>query len=201
MADGASTDASQFASQEATRLELNRQRRAHAESPEDDEGYGGDSAAVDQAVAREGREERMASRLRMARGTNAPPNSAQGGGASLGQSAAGALGPAGGAVAGAAVGADPQAMATQQAGTQIKKTLWGTVWPSFGHTIYIIDLLHYIAPHWSLVRKFWPESRAPLKYAEIVGMVVVTLLVIGLDLLLIASIVVTVAFFLSLTGA
>ncbi len=90
------------------------------------------------------------------------------------------------------------------------KACWAFLWETFGHSIYLIDLLFLLQAGSGYLRRFIPavgeewfapealknlpkSSLLPIKLAEIVGMVVITALVIALDVLFVTVIAILLA--------
>ena len=169
---------------------------------------GAGAAAVDQAIGRQGREESFASRLRRGR-PQAQAQQEEGGSLGLLGQGAGALAgssPVGGAIAALASGDGGNIIGKtkQQIGTALIKTSWSWLWPSFGHTVYILDILFFAAWGSKYLREYIPEigqewippevlskmpktALLPLKLGEICALFMITFLVFFLDLLMIAN--------------
>lgn len=183
--------------------------RKQAYPPEGGPGAG-DAAAVDQAVGRESREQRASSmlgRLKSAALGPARAVSSRGNGQqgpqpqsrsilnpTLGFGTKGKEGPK----------KPEEVMTTMMMGGFIRGC-WAALWETFGHTIYIIDILFLAQAGSKYLRKYIPgvgeewippqllkhipkTALLPLKLGEIVGLCVITFLTFILDLLLLSII-------------
>lgn len=119
------------------------------------------------------------------RGGTSSEGEGQGAGGGVGDAAEQAL---------SALGASPTTV-----GRGIIKGLWSALWPSLGHTIFLIALLFYATKHSSFFRRFFPRlgeewvpeevlkrmpksALIPIKAAETVAITVILVLVLMLDI-------------------
>ncbi len=178
---------------------------------------GGGAAAADQAVTRQSREARLEGQLRQSRFRDraAAMKSPKGGGLSA-KDAAMLL--KGGTPAGMALKLATPAGGTGPGGLpmnaeQMKKMIgnglikmsWSNLWITFGHSIYVIDILFfagwaskYLRQYIPEVGKEWfpgeignkmpPHALLPLKLGEIVAMGLITFCVLMIDLMVLAAV-------------
>lgn len=237
--------ASGFASQEATRLELNRQKNkpgwfkskmlpglaagalafGSAPAPAEDgmdrqsETAGARSAALDRAIAREAPERRLKSLFQRDLGSRHAREEA-----ASDQASAGLAQDAGGETRAAQPSrtdnpSDAETIETrakQMIGQRIVKGFWSSLWMSFGHSVFLLDLVFFAGSSSRFFRQYIPEigkewftpaaakrmpsaAVLPIKYGEIAALVVLTFLVLLLDLSILAIIGYVVAMVMSIT--
>ncbi len=211
---------SDLASEEARRLALSRQRTLqirNADAARTRIPAGGQvgSTAVDQAIGRQSREQSMASRLQRERNASGAQEG-EGGGlsvrdvASMAKMAKNAT-PAGMAAQQFLVGSGPGGLpasgedAKRMIGNALVKMSWSNLWMTFGHSVYVLDVLFFAGWASTYLRKYIPEVGTewippdilkktskhlllPLKLGEIVALSFITFWVLCIDLLILGCI-------------
>lgn len=241
MADAPSQLAPDLASQEAKRLELDRQRKQqswvgrqatsllasgamalgsvptadHSVDPSADV-RGGSAAATDQDATRQAREARMEGQLRQSRfrDRTQAAQAPKGGGLTMkdAMSLAKNPTPAGLAMKLAAPTGGTGPGGIPMGGEDLKKMIgnglikmsWSNLWLTFGHSIYVIDIMFFAGWASKYLRQYIPEVGRewfpgevgkrmpehvilPLKLGEIVAMGIITFGVLMIDLLILAA--------------